>query len=297
MFSKRAHWSAPVNELTLAQRKHNPLHNLTAANPTRAGIDYPLDELAEALARGARAPYDPDPRGIRPAREARGGAALPSDDLISPPPRARRIRFSSTAHRSGRCRPHAHAFLSAARKSRVDGARRAAHVRDEFHQRWGSMTSGRCADPRDRGVNPNNPTGLVRDAARTRTRWPRWRPIISDEVFLDYRWKARQELRPRRRAHLHARGSLQVGRLPHSSSAGSRQRARKREALDALELIATTSSPSPRGAGRTAGSATHRHAHPPGDLRTDPQESGDRCGARFLHASTHVLPVEGGWSA
>jgi len=53
MFSKRAHWSAPINELTLAQRRLNPLHDLTATNPTRVGIDYPQDELAGAGAGGA----------------------------------------------------------------------------------------------------------------------------------------------------------------------------------------------------------------------------------------------------
>ncbi|HEX6640438.1 MAG TPA: aminotransferase class I/II-fold pyridoxal phosphate-dependent enzyme, partial [Thermoanaerobaculia bacterium] len=70
MFSKRAHWSAPVNELTRERRRLDPLHDLTVSNPTRVGLAYPEDELAGALARGARAKYDPDPRGIRSAREA-----------------------------------------------------------------------------------------------------------------------------------------------------------------------------------------------------------------------------------
>ena len=70
MFSKRAQWSAAVNRLTLERRKRSDLLDLTETNPTRAGLAYPHDELAEALARGARATYDPDPRGLRSARQA-----------------------------------------------------------------------------------------------------------------------------------------------------------------------------------------------------------------------------------
>ena len=70
MFSRRAHWSAPINELTRERRRRGELLDLTIGNPTAAGLPYPHDELAEALARGARASYDPDPRGIRSAREA-----------------------------------------------------------------------------------------------------------------------------------------------------------------------------------------------------------------------------------
>src|SRR5260221_13768714 len=70
MLSRRARWNASVNQLTLARRSRMDLLDLTASNPTRAGIEYPLDELSEIMARAARAPYDPDPLGLPSAREA-----------------------------------------------------------------------------------------------------------------------------------------------------------------------------------------------------------------------------------
>src|SRR5689334_21215423 len=74
-FSNRTNWSAPTNRLTLArQRRGVEVLDLTESNPTRAGIDYPLEELSEIFARAARAPYAPDPLGLRSAREALGGS-------------------------------------------------------------------------------------------------------------------------------------------------------------------------------------------------------------------------------
>src|SRR6185436_20558171 len=78
VFSQRVRWHAPLNRLTIERRKRGDLLDLTETNPTRAGIDYPHDELAEIFARAARAPYDPDPRGLRSAREALGDP----DDVI-----------------------------------------------------------------------------------------------------------------------------------------------------------------------------------------------------------------------
>src|SRR5205814_5515283 len=62
--------NAPTNRLTIARQSRSDLLDLTNSNPTKAGIDYPLDELSEIMARAARAPYDPQPLGIRSAREA-----------------------------------------------------------------------------------------------------------------------------------------------------------------------------------------------------------------------------------
>src|SRR5438270_7701925 len=71
MFSNRAQSNAAVNRLTLARRAHRgPLLDLPNSNPTDAGLQYPLDELAEVMSRAARAPYDPQPLGIASAREA-----------------------------------------------------------------------------------------------------------------------------------------------------------------------------------------------------------------------------------
>src|SRR3954471_11876515 len=74
MFSRRTRWDAPSNRLTRARderiRAGREILDLTESNPTRADIDYPLDELAAIMARAARAPYAPDPLGLTIAREA-----------------------------------------------------------------------------------------------------------------------------------------------------------------------------------------------------------------------------------
>ncbi len=58
--------------------------DLTVSNPTRVGIPYPEDELAEILARGAAAPYRPEPRGLVSAREALAAALSRPGDEVSP---------------------------------------------------------------------------------------------------------------------------------------------------------------------------------------------------------------------
>jgi hypothetical protein len=47
-----------------------PIYDLTLANPTQAGLNYPHAEIAAALAAGVSAPYEPTPRGLPSARAA-----------------------------------------------------------------------------------------------------------------------------------------------------------------------------------------------------------------------------------
>src|SRR5687767_11481251 len=74
MFSRRTTFGAPLNRLTIAReerrRRGDDILDLTISNPTEAEIPYPLDDLADAMARGARMRYDPQPLGIFSAREA-----------------------------------------------------------------------------------------------------------------------------------------------------------------------------------------------------------------------------------
>jgi aspartate/methionine/tyrosine aminotransferase len=61
----------PLAQAVAARRAAGaPLLDLTLANPTQAGLDYPTEDLAVALAEGAAAPYAPDPRGLPLARAA-----------------------------------------------------------------------------------------------------------------------------------------------------------------------------------------------------------------------------------
>jgi len=63
--------------------------DLTETNPTRVGLAYPEEELAEILARSASSEYQPHPRGMQEAREALaavlsedGGEPVSPDDLV-----------------------------------------------------------------------------------------------------------------------------------------------------------------------------------------------------------------------
>ena len=72
-FSRRTNFAAPLNRLTIARegrrRRGQEILDLTVSNPTETGIGYPLDELAEAMARGG---------GATRRLPVTGGAAAPA---------------------------------------------------------------------------------------------------------------------------------------------------------------------------------------------------------------------------
>ena len=72
-FSRRTNWNTEESELARAHRLRCeaglPIADLTASNPTRCGFDYPAGLLA-ALTNPRALDYDPQPRGLLPARHA-----------------------------------------------------------------------------------------------------------------------------------------------------------------------------------------------------------------------------------
>ena len=76
MFSSRFKWSLETNQLAqlieTKRRVSAPILDLTEANPTRAGLQYP-PELLGALAQAGALVYEPAPRGLLRAREAVAG--------------------------------------------------------------------------------------------------------------------------------------------------------------------------------------------------------------------------------
>lgn len=72
-FSKRTDWNTAESELAKAYRRRKeagmPIADLTASNPTRCGFIYNRELLAALTDPRAR-DYDPQPRGLLPAREA-----------------------------------------------------------------------------------------------------------------------------------------------------------------------------------------------------------------------------------
>jgi aspartate/methionine/tyrosine aminotransferase len=72
-FSRRTDWNTEESELARAHRQRVkaglPIADLTASNPTRCGFTYD-HELLTALADPKALDYDPQPRGLKGAREA-----------------------------------------------------------------------------------------------------------------------------------------------------------------------------------------------------------------------------------
>lgn len=304
MFSKRAHWSSPLNELTLAQRRASPLHDLTVSNPTRvAGIDYPLDELAEALARGARAAYDPDPRGIRSARVALAAELrCHPDDLIL---------TASTSE--------AYSFLFKLLTDPGDvvvtpvpsypllehlASMELVELRPfamEFHQRW--EIHDVPVDSRTRAivvVNPNNPTGSFVTQREQDALAALGIPIISDEVFLDYPLEGSGTSFVRDDVLTFTLGGLSKSAgLPHFKLGWIRVSGPgRREAVEALELIADNflSVASPVQVALPDLLRIGKRIRQAISTRT--QNNLATLRRTFVPlTSTQVLPVEGGWSA
>ena len=296
MFSRRAQWHAPLNRLTIERRKRGNLLDLTETNPTRAGIEYPHEELAEILARAAHAPYDPDPRGLRSAREALGD---PDDFLLT----------ASTSE--------AYSFLFKLLTDPGDeivtatpsypllehlAALEQVIIRTfplEFHRRW--EMHGTYVKPNTRAivvVNPNNPTGSFVTPAEQDVVAAVGLPVISDEVFLDYPLEASGTSFVRDDVLTFTLGGLSKSAgLPHFKLAWIRVSGPgKREALEALELIADN----------FLSVATPVQVALPDLLRIAPRireaiRARTRANLATLRTANmpaaQVLPVEGGWSA
>src|SRR5260370_4693658 len=74
MFSDRTNWKLTHNRFTQALDEVRAagamVHDLTASNPTRAGLHYDEAAIVVALASPRSLDYDPQPQGLRKAREA-----------------------------------------------------------------------------------------------------------------------------------------------------------------------------------------------------------------------------------
>jgi alanine-synthesizing transaminase len=74
MFSRRTEWNLAPNRLTIAHQEAlssgSKIIDLTISNPTRAGIQYDESAILSALPNPNALDYDPQPKGLRSAREA-----------------------------------------------------------------------------------------------------------------------------------------------------------------------------------------------------------------------------------
>ncbi len=309
-FSKRTHWSTATNRLTIArQRRGDDLLDLTESNPTRAGIPYPLDELAEVMGRAARASYDPHPLGIRPARQALAREmGCDVEDLLLTASTSEAYAFLFkllcdagdeviTAIPSYPLLEHLSGFeLVSLRLFPL-----------EFQQRW-EIDIRRVREAitdRTRAivvVNPNNPTGsyVVRDEQEALAHVGL--PIISDEVFLDYPLQGRGSTFVGHDVLTFVLGGLSKSAgLPHYKLGWIRVSGpaeARREAIAALELIAD----SYLSVGTPVQVALPELLRLGSGIRRAIAARIER-NLRQLHdtitplPAVRLLPVEGGWSA
>jgi len=304
VFSQRVRWHAPLNRLTIERRKRDDLLDLTETNPTRAGIDYPHDELAEIFARAARAPYDPDPRGLRSARvilSREDGEGSPDDYILTASTsEAYSYLFRLLADPGDAMLTPVPSYPLLEHLASLERVELQPFAL-ELHRRWEIRDVPVTARTRAIVVvNPNNPTGSFVTPAEQDALAAHGLPIISDEVFLDYPLDASGTTFVRDDVLTFTLGGLSKSAgLPHFKLAWIRVSGPgKREALDALELIADN----------FLSVSTPVQVALPDLLRIAPRirdaiRARTRANLQTLRAAmasapaAHVLPVEGGWSA
>ena len=323
MLSNRLPGHAEVNALSRAvmavKAAGAPLVDLTESNPTRVGLPYPADLLIAAASEQALR-YDPQPLGLRSAREAVSADYARRQVQIDP---SHIVLSASTSEAYSwlfklLCDPGDGVLVPQPsyplfeHLTRLDAVR-AIPYRLEYHGRWEIDLDSVAAAPADVRaillVSPNNPTGSfvsAREAEGLATiAHERGWAIISDEVFAEYVLEAHAP--PTEIAHDAGVLSFTLGGaskslgLPQIKLAwmivGGPQRQRD-EALSALELIADTFL-SVNTPVQVAAPDLFRRASA---IRHAIQQRVMRNLARArdvarAYSSCEMLPVEGGWSA
>jgi alanine-synthesizing transaminase len=323
MLSNRLPGHAEVNALSRAvaavKAAGSPLVDLTESNPTRVGLPYPADLLIAAASEQALR-YDPQPLGLRSAREAVSADYARRQVQIDP---SHIVLSASTSEAYSwlfklLCNPGDGVLIPQPsyplfeHLTRLDAVR-AIPYRLEYHGRWQIDLDSVAAAPADVRaillVSPNNPTGSFVSAREVEglaaIAHKRGWAIISDEVFADYVLEAHAP--PTEIAHAAGVLSFTLGGaskslgLPQIKLAwmivGGPQRQRD-EALSALELIADTFL-SVNTPVQVAAPDLFRRASA---IRHAIQQRVMRNLARArdvarAYPSCEMLPVEGGWSA
>lgn len=195
-----------LNRLTHAVRSARAaggaLYDLTITNPTAAGISYPASIL-DPLANPAGRVYDPQPFGLRTAREAVATDYAGRGISVAP---ERIVLTASTSEAYSllfklMCAPHGDSVMVPVPSyplfdhlTRLDGVTPVSY-RLDYHGRWAvdfdDVDSGWDATVRAAlAVSPNNPTGSVLSAAERHGLSARCAAsdaaLIVDEVFADY---------------------------------------------------------------------------------------------------------------
>ncbi|HLJ51410.1 MAG TPA: pyridoxal phosphate-dependent aminotransferase [Bryobacteraceae bacterium] len=306
MFSSRLQWNQQANPLSLLldeKRKASArILDLTESSPPNAGLEYPAATILSALASPEAMQYHPHPAGLRTAREAvasyYGGRQSPDRILLTASTsEAYGYLFKLLADPGDEVlspRPSypLFEFLAALEAVKV--------VQYPLIYEHGWMIDfpalERVISPRTRAiivVNPNNPTGsFVKPGEFERLR--RYGlPIISDEVFADFRWAEPADLTCR--ADFTLSGLSKVSGLPQMKLGWIV--VSDPDAYARLELIADTylSVSTPAQCAATA-MLEARHTVQ-GQIRRRTWDNLTWLRERLRDSPMDVLEVEGGWYA
>ncbi len=324
--SRRLPWDHPLNPLTqaMAERPARGLEviDLTETNPTRVGLPYPEEELAEVLRRGAAGDYRPHPLGMPEAREALAAALSTPGDSVSP---ADLVLTASTSESYSYlfklfADPGDEVLTAAPSYPLLDSlAALESLVLSHFQLSPGrgfaldAETLELALTPRTRLValvHPGNPAGRFLSRAEQEAVATlcaaRDLPLISDEVFADYAFTDD----PRRAGPAAAGGdalSFSLGGLSKSAGLPSWKLGwirvggppgLRRRALGALELVAdsylSVATPVQRALGGVLEIAPRIQAAIRGRVRENLETL---WAAVAGHAVAELLEPEGGWSA
>ena len=210
MFSSRLRQSAARNRLAVALDRRRaaglPVVDLTLSNPTRAGFSYPPD-LLQPLAQTRALCYEPDPFGLRSARQAvaddfaRRGVPVSMDRIVltASTSEAYSLLFKLLCDPGDAVLAPRPSYPLVEHLTELDGVA-LDHYGLELHGRWAvdvhalrEKLSAPPAGKRIRAIvliTPNNPTGsIVKDAeleAIAALAREHQLAIIADEVFADY---------------------------------------------------------------------------------------------------------------
>ena len=196
-------WSAQPNPLArlLSEKRQAGARilDLTESNPTRAGLDYPRQEILAALASPDALVYEPSPSGMLCAREAvadyYGGCVSPDRILLTASTsEAYAFLFKLLTNPGDEVlapRPSYPLFEFLAELESV----RLVHYPLRYDHGWSIDFHGleEALSARTRAiviVNPNNPTGSYLKQDELTRLIGYGLPLISDEVFADFDFSA-----------------------------------------------------------------------------------------------------------
>jgi alanine-synthesizing transaminase len=213
MFASRTDWPLTPNRLAQAMAARRqaglPILDLTESNPTRCGFDFEAQKVLGTLADPRSLTYQPDPRGLLPARQAvvayyaERGVALTTEQvfLTTSTSEAYSYLFRLLANPGEAIlapRPSYPLFEFLARLNDLELMSYPLSYHDGWQLDLQVMRETlERAGPRVRAVvvvHPNNPTGsfVSQDELGALVSLCRERDaaLIADEVFADYSWQA-----------------------------------------------------------------------------------------------------------